>query len=93
MPYIAAADRPAYDALIDRLAAELRRQDHAKRKGHANYVITRLLRGAFGVDSPEGESYSSYADLIGTLEAAKLETYRRWVAAYEDRAIARHGDV
>lgn len=93
MPYIARDDRPAYDPMIDRLAETLARQEPSRRKGHANYVITQILRRAWGVDEPANESYSSYADVVGTLECAKLELYRRWVAAYEDKAIARHGDL
>jgi len=93
MPYIPQEDRPTYDALISQLADLLCSQPPQKRKGHANYVVTQILRRAWGVDDPANESYSSYADLIGTLECAKLELYRRWVAAYEDSAISRHGDL
>ena len=93
MPYIAQDDRPAYDPLIESLAAKLFAQPPDRRKGHANYVITQILRKAWSVDQPEHESYSSYADVIGTLENSKLEIYRRWVAAYEDGAIARNGDL
>ena len=93
MPYIPQDDRPTYDGLIDQLAVALAAQAPDRRKGHANYVLTRILRKAWGVDAPSGESYSNYADVIGTLESAKLELYRRWVAAYEDTAIAKNGDV
>ena len=93
MPYIPAADRPAYDSDIDQIATMLAAIPPEKRKGHANYVITQILRQAWGVDKPEGESYSHYADLVGTLECAKLELYRRWIAAYEDIAIAKNGDL
>ena len=93
MPYIPTADRPAYDALIDQLAETLAGQPPDRRKGHANYVVTQLLRKAWGVDAAANESYSNYADVIGTLENAKLEIYRRWVAAYEDKAIAKNGDL
>ncbi len=93
MPYIPPDDRPAYDAHIERLAEALRRQEPSKRKGHANYVITQVLRRAWGVGAARDESYSNYADIVGTLECAKLEIYRRWVAAYEDSALARHGDL
>lgn len=93
MPYIAPEDRPLYDDHIRRIAEALAKQPPETRKGHANYVITRILRQGFGVASPRGESYSSYADVVGTLECAKLEIYRRWVAPYEDRAIERHGDL
>ncbi len=93
MPYIPQEDRTAYDALIGPLAETLRTQQTDRRKGHANYVITQILRKAWGVDCAENESYSNYADLIGTLECAKQELYRRWLADYEDKAIVKHGDL
>ena len=93
MPYIPQEDRTAYNPLIDQLAESLSTQEPARRKGHANYVITQILRKAWGVDSPEHESYSNYADIIGTLECAKQELYRRWVADYEDKAIEKNGDL
>ena len=93
MPYIPSEDRPAYDGLIDQLAEALAAQPADRRKGHANYVITQLVRKAWGVDAASGESYSNYADVIGTLECSKLELYRRWVADYEDKAIEKNGDL
>lgn len=93
MPYIPQEDRSAYDTLIGTLAESLRRHEPSRRKGHANYVITQILRKAWGVDVAANESYSGYADMIGTLECAKLEMYRRWVGPYEDTAIQRHGDI
>ena len=93
MPYIPGPDRPTYDDLIDQLADALGRQPPDKRKGHANYVITQIARKAWGVHEPANESYSNYADVIGTLECAKQEIYRRWVADYEDKAIANNGDL
>ncbi len=93
MPYIPQEDRPTYDALISQLADLLCGQPPQKRKGHANYVVTQILRRAWGVDEAANESYSNYADVVGTLECAKLELYRRRLAAYEDTAIDKHGDL
>ena len=93
MPYIPQDDRTTYDPLIEPLIEALRAQQPQSRKGHANYVITQILRKAWGVDEPANESYSNYADLIGTLECAKQELYRRWVADYEDKAIVKNGDL
>ncbi len=93
MPYIPSSDRPIYDPQIKQLAESLARQPADRRKGHANYVITQILRKAWGVDRADNESYSSYADIIGALECAKHELYRRRLAAYEDTAIAKHGDL
>ena len=93
MPYIPSEARPAYDRLISQLAEALAAQAPPQRKGHANYVITQVLRKAWAVHTAAGESYSNYADIIGTLECAKLELYRRWIADYEDKAIEKNGDL
>ncbi len=93
MPYIAPDERPQYDEHIRRLAEILSAKPPEQRKGHGNYVVTRILRAAWGVTEAAEESYSNYADVVGTLECSKLEIYRRWVAPYEDRAIERNGDV
>ena len=93
MPYIKKDQRARYDTLVGELAAALSEQPVEQLKGHANYVITQILRKAWGVVDRANESYSNYADIIGTLECAKLEMYRRWVAKYEDGAIERHGDL
>jgi len=57
--------------------------------GELNYAITmeinRFLHGT--VD------YQAFNDVIGVLECAKLELYRRLVAPYEDKKIAENGDV
>jgi len=42
---------------------------------------------------PPKPSYSDYNALVGVLECAKLEFYRRAVAAYEDKKIKENGDV
>ena len=59
--------------------------------GELNYVITQVIlryfrnRGAI--------SYSAINEVIGVLECAKLELYRRVAAPYEDKKIIQNGDV
>ncbi len=60
--------------------------------GVANYVITRIVLGLL-YPSEGSWRYGSLAEVIATLEAAKLEIYRRAVAPYEDQAIVKNGDV
>ena len=59
--------------------------------GELNYRICRevneYLKGQYA------ECYRSYNDVIGVLECAKLEIYRRLVVGYEERALAENGDV
>lgn len=58
--------------------------------GELNYCITRLL-----VEYMHNEdvSYQRINDVIGALEGAKLEFYRRFAAPYEDTKITQNGDV
>ena len=58
--------------------------------GELNYVITQLCRQFL---TRSKASYSNYNSVIGVLECAKLEFYRRAVSPYEDVKIAENGDV
>lgn len=58
--------------------------------GELNYLITKL------VDSflmGKGLSYTSINEVIGVMECAKLEVYRRLAAPYEDAKSRENGDV
>ncbi len=81
MPYInisrREALRPTTDAAI-------------QGPGELNFVITRVAQQYL---RSHGKSYTSYNDIIGALEACKLELYRRSTAAYEDQKIRENGDV
>lgn len=57
--------------------------------GVLNYMFTAMALVYIDRD----ESYQAYNDVIGALEAAKLELYRRRVAPYEDKKIEENGDV
>jgi hypothetical protein len=57
--------------------------------GELNYTITKLI------DTYLGDSFH-YADInavVGVLECAKLELYRRLAAPYEDKKRVENGDV
>lgn len=58
--------------------------------GELNYLITMVLRK---YEEYTGTNYQSYNDMLGALEGAKLELYRRRVAPYEDVKITENGDV
>jgi hypothetical protein len=99
MPYIQKEDREPYDYLVDKLAFELNCSE--QQAGDLNYVISRLCWSLCG-HSPEnyqnalkvGERrYAQMNEILGALEAAKLELYRRIVSPYEDEKIEENGDV
>ena len=58
--------------------------------GELNYLITDLI---IDYINAHGQSYQTYNDIIGALEGAKYELYRRQVAPYEDEKIVENGDV
>lgn len=58
--------------------------------GELNYCITLLLRRYLKV---HGLQYRSINDIMGALEGAKAEFYRRVAAPYEDYKIEVNGDV
>ena len=58
--------------------------------GELNFLFTVI---ALQYLADEGESYQTYNDIIGALEGAKLELYRRSISKYEDKKIKENGDV
>lgn len=88
MPYIKKVDREEFDKLIDSLITELMSEHNIHQlAGNLNYIITRLLIGT------EPDHYHDFNELVGVLECAKLELYRRRIAPYENKKIKENGDV
>ena len=78
MPYITQSDR-------DRLT----KGAVACGPGELNYLITRLIKPYLG----SNPSYATINNVIGVLECAKLELYRRIAAPHEDEKCRVNGDV
>jgi hypothetical protein len=62
----------------------------AETSGELNYQITKLI---VQYVSDHDLSYRTINDVLGALEGAKLEFYRRVAAPYEDQKIQENGDV
>lgn len=58
--------------------------------GGLNYAITQVINSYIGL---RGLSYQTINDVIGVLECAKLEAYRRIAVDYEDQKREENGDV
>ena len=80
MPYIEKSRRKVLDGKLLNMSTA----------GDLNYCITQLCQTYLELT---GERYTTYNDIIGALEGAKLELYRRKVALYEDKKITENGDV
>ena len=96
MPYIA-GDRRELDLIIDRLAELIVRRAEAQGgdgafAGLLNYACTRLVlkivRLQFGA-----MRYWLIAIITGTFKNMADEFYRRVAAPYENRQMAKNGDV
>lgn len=59
--------------------------------GELNFLITSLIDGY--MRSQGGTHYYNINEVVGVLECAKLELYRRIAAPYEDTKIEQNGDV
>lgn len=63
--------------------------DEPQTAGELNYAVTTLIRDYVG----QPLSYQRINDVLGALEGAKLEFYRRVVVPYENAKMAENGDV
>jgi len=58
--------------------------------GQFNYALNQLI--SIYIEQNDF-NYQTSNDIIGAMECAKLELYRRLVAPYEDKKILQNGDV
>ncbi len=59
--------------------------------GELNYAITRIVDDY--LVRKGGLRYAHLNEVVGALECAKLELYRRLAVPYEDAKIVENGDV
>ena len=79
MPYIKEQDRESPHMLM--------LEPHTA--GELNFLITTFIRDYY-LANP---CYQTINDIVGALEGAKLEFYRRVAVPYEDAKIEENGDV
>jgi len=79
MPYITDYDKALTEAVGPATPGEL------------NYAITRLIKQYLATHLIL--NYQTINDVVGALEGAKLEFYRRIAVPYENEKIVINGDV
>jgi hypothetical protein len=62
-----------------------------KGPGELNYYITKMC--LYWIKDNGGMNYAAINNVMGALECAKAEFYRRLAAPYEDKKIEENGDV
>jgi len=85
MPYIAKSEKEKIDKGL--VAIHLSKLENA---GGLNYAIHQIIAQYI---SQNKEDYQTYNDIIGVLECAKMELYRRSISEYEDKKILQNKDV
>ena len=88
MPYIKADEREWVAKTLEELAKELRLT--SSYPGMLNYVISATMNNIL---REIGLNYIAANALVGCLDCAKMELYRRVVAPYEDQKRRINGDV
>jgi hypothetical protein len=81
MPYISPERRKAFDN---------NQYEKVKSVGELNYLITLLC---INWTAEQGLSYKTLNDVVGVLECAKQEFYRKVVAPYEEEKEHENGSV
>lgn len=89
MPYIKYRDRHKFKTDtkddLDELVAK-----KCYNAGDLNYIISSILKRYI---HEKNLSYAVLNEVIGVLECAKLEMYRRVAVPYEDKKIEENGDI
>lgn len=88
MPYIEGSERVDIDASLHDVLGYM--EYNGCTQGQLNYIVTKIIKEYINI---HGKRYAVINDVIGVLEAAKLEMYRRVAAGYEDHKIETNGDV
>lgn len=83
MPYIKQEDREKLDQMLDT-------DWRPDTPGELNYIITKLVHEYI---EEKGTNYKTLNAVVGVLECAKMELYRRIVSPYEDEKIKENGDL
>lgn len=78
MPYIKQSDRDLFDIDV-----------YPNKPGELNYIFTKIAIQYWN----ERKNYDAINDIVGALEGAKLEFYRRVAVPYEESKIKENGDV
>ena len=93
MPYIDRFTRMQFDPkledLLEALSVSHDKETDITNPGNLNYTITKIINAWLG----HTPNYAKYNEVIGVLECAKLELYRRKVSEYEDQKCRENDDV
>ncbi len=86
MPYIKPEERAFFTDLLGSLA-----QTDIQSVGELNFLLTKIC--LHYINQRGLQKYQFYNDVIGALECAKLELYRKKISIYEDMKETENGRI
>jgi len=89
MPYITQLDRQQYNEILNLIDEKF--NIHTK-SGELNYLITKIIQ-SYLTNVYTYIGYTQMNEVVGVLECAKQEFYRRVASPYEDEKMKQNGDV
>jgi hypothetical protein len=95
MPYIKQDHRKNLESALSNLShaiSETAGNDISVLPGLLNYTITCLVKRCYAAFKAK-MSYADHNAVVGMLDCAKMEFYRRATAPYEDEKVIENGDV
>lgn len=87
MPYIKQEDRRKFNDILNQLKNEI----DINSPGELNYLITSIVHTY--IKQFPNLNYITINEVIGALECAKMELYRKVAVPYEEKKITENGDV
>ena len=84
MPYIKQNEKNLYEYYLKNISQFI------TNPGELTYCIYRLM---LLMTKKNNKSFANMSSIIGSIECAKMEYYRRIVSPYEDKKIKENGDV
>ena len=89
MPYITSEKRNDLQLLLREVISGIHKKE-VESVGDLNYIITTIVHHFI---EKHGTNYTNLNSIIGVLECAKQEYYRRIVTEYEKIKIHENGDI
>lgn len=87
MPYITTVERKKFEPSLYSLTLDLNKGGF--NEGELNYVISKLCKAAWD----KNPRYVTANKIIGVLECAKQEFYRKQIGIYEDLKETENGRI
>jgi hypothetical protein len=93
MPYVTTNNKTVIDPALQEIITMIERSEedgfHEIDCGNLNYILTRIIMAYW----KKGGRYKHINDIVGAMDCATKEFYRRVAVPYEKKKAKQNGDV